>query len=376
MSAPQIQDEELAQASARAAEVREQSTATPPQEDDYAVFQEESHHVLLLLSDVREVLSPLHVAGIAFPDADLPDELDTLADRSAQLGLGTGVEHLGRLARSLRALLEARGRRQRAPWLRTAWAEMQRLVAWLRMMQTSYDLLQVEGNLVASYSGRIQSTSSSAATASVDVWLFGLTITQDHQAMMYGSDIETGQPVLLNDHFAELHDRDPMRSTAISRLTQGTVVLHNMLNGLVRLTEHPYRHQGRLQVFEPGFKAIARPIPKPRGVQAPKLSELVVDRMGRLGWDDDQAKPDTMDIGWMWAELDGKVEETDVVLCSDDGTPVPMVMTNSLQFNLNKLMLRDGDDRIRLRWVCLVQKGMLYALNTSTGMDGLETHAH
>ncbi|MBH24319.1 MAG: hypothetical protein CMH57_07705 [Myxococcales bacterium] len=360
-------DEGLREASERAAEVRDRYRAATPTEDDYADFEAEGVLLGMFLGEVREVLAPLHVAGIAFPDADLPDELDALAERAEAFGLAVAVERLVKLSRSLRALLEARGRRERAPWLRQAWSEMQHLVTWLRMMRSECDLLQIEGNLVASYEGRVQRATRGGQRASMDVWPFGVTVTRDNLAMIYGSDVESGKPVLLKDTLAEVNALDPMRAPVISRLMQDAVVLHKALRGLIRLSDHPYQRAGRLWVFTPGFKTIARPIARPGDVKAPKLSELTVTEEG-VRWAEGGGEPSSMDIGWLYVEpvwVDGAV-----ALRSVEGREVPIVMTRALALSLLKLLLRDGDDRLQLRFVCLVQERELYALNTSTSMDG------
>ncbi|MCA9538364.1 MAG: hypothetical protein KC620_05720, partial [Myxococcales bacterium] len=104
-----------------------------------------------LLDDLTDAIDQLFVAGLAHPDADLPDELAALIERAERAGLATATDGLKRLRDAVVALRAAAPPGVEAPreLAAAAWDETQRLVAWLDLFRREFALLRVEGQLAA-----------------------------------------------------------------------------------------------------------------------------------------------------------------------------------------------------------------------------------
>ena len=83
------------EAALQAASERAAAIPTPPSPggeggpdlESLAVLVRSEGLIQQLLGDVQEALSQVFVAGLAFPDPDLPDELAALAERAERFGL-------------------------------------------------------------------------------------------------------------------------------------------------------------------------------------------------------------------------------------------------------------------------------------------------
>ena len=103
-----------------------------------------------------ECLGPLHVAGIAYPDAELPEELARLARRAEELGLSGANGHLARLALHLELVTNATQRSHRENAAMLVWNELQHLLTWLRLLRVEYGLMAAERTLLRGVDGTIQ----------------------------------------------------------------------------------------------------------------------------------------------------------------------------------------------------------------------------
>lgn len=96
-----------------------------------------------LVVDVLDLAGAVAVAGLAWPDPELPAELRELAARARALRLGEGVERLDRLAQALDVAVAADPEARREA-VRVAIDAFQRLVAWARLMRVELELLGAE----------------------------------------------------------------------------------------------------------------------------------------------------------------------------------------------------------------------------------------
>lgn len=269
-------------ASERASTLRDRFLADSIEADDLAELADSAVLVDRFLDDVREVVKQLYIAGVAYPDPDLPEELEGLAERAARHGLAGALEHLVILRAELEALAgETHDLFVRADRSEAVWQRAQRLVAWLRMFRQEHDLVTVQSRLTRQAQAEAAGESvlqrkPRLPVASLDVWPVGLQ-RRGSKLTILARDVETGRRVALVDELADVPPHGPFAGLVISRLFRDQIDLGVLLGGLIRLDQHPYvetgpgRGQQRTLMFRPAFIATPRPLPVARNFVAPAL---------------------------------------------------------------------------------------------------------
>lgn len=202
--------------------------------------------------DLGEVLDQIAVAGLAYPDPDLPAALEGLAEQGAALGLTAPVERLLRLAAALRACGPAATDAVRHAAGVTAFETVQRLIAWLRLFRREQALVLVDARL-AEAQDEARAPQSVVPTRSVEAWVDGLVFTAGRLTFL-ARDRADGSPVLIRDSVPDFDPVDPFARPYLSRLFQAEVHLDAVLSGLVVFDAHPVSTRRGAAVFAPAFK--------------------------------------------------------------------------------------------------------------------------
>lgn len=221
--------------------------------------------------DVNEIIEQIAVAGLAYPDPDLPAAVDALADRGAGLGLRTPVAPLLRLAACLRLCPpEAEADARRAAGVE-AFDAVQRVTVWLRMFRREQSLLVVASQLAA-LGDAAQTRPSTVPTRSVQAWPLGFSYAAGRLTIL-AQDRDGGAPIIIRDAVPDFDLTDPFARPYLSRLFQAAVPLGNVLNSLLVFSDHPYAERGGATVFAPAFQVAAQVRPVTANFEPPTLPE-------------------------------------------------------------------------------------------------------
>lgn len=344
---------QVAEADALRALAREQ----PPTENDLAQALASMRLVDLFLSDLNEALRQIFVAGLSFPDPELPTLLHDLQGRSRALRLATAFERLGKLHAWLLATLAEPNLDARSPLAASAWDETQRLLAWARLYKAEHDLRVVQARMAAEAQGVKIEAEPTFKTRSLSVWPVGIDLAPSGKFLVHGLSTDDGRPVLLVDHLAEYNKTSPFEGRAISRMFQETIELPRLLRSLVRLEEHPYSEKDGALIFRPAFRTIPKLLPLAENFKPPKLPTLSVGLGAQI-----PSGPFLLDAAVSWSG--GRLH-----LGSLRGE-IPIRMTPLLRFNLAKLLVREGLRRDEIQ-VCLQAKEEEFELlQITTALDG------
>lgn len=297
------------------------------------------------LLDVEEALKQVFVAGLAYPDPELADELASLSDRARRHGLPTATEGLDRLRILLLATHAERDLMRRQELAHRSWDETQRFVAWLRLFRVEYDLLAVQSRLEQdAEKADAEETAPVFPTATLTARPLGMNLSASGRLLLYCQDVETGGAVVFHDHLAEWSRENPLRAPAISRLFQDSLFLGDVLAGVIRTEDHPVAWRRGAAVLRPAFAAIPEvlavaddfaPVPLPSTGPGPHREALHVSlTQGRP-----RVSPST-------------------------------AMSQTLQFNLIKLLTRERRDHLELDAVLVSGGGDRTLLSVTTGFDG------
>lgn len=211
--------------------------------------------------DLGEVLDQIAVAGLAYPDPDLPAALDALADEAVELALSSPVAPLLRLAVCLRRCGPEAADDQRREAGVVAFEQVQILTAWLRMFRREQALLVVDAQLAALGEAAAPTRHARVPTRSLEAWVDGLAFAAGRLTLL-ARDRESGAPVLIRDAVPDFDVVDPFARPYLSRLFQSAVALEEVLEGLIVFEDHPVALRNGALVFTPAFQVAAslRPV--------------------------------------------------------------------------------------------------------------------
>lgn len=340
--------------------------AEPPGPDDLAAMVDGAALVEQFLGEVVEIVRQICVAGLAFPAPELPGALEQLAERASALRLPTAYETLGRLRHRLAAVLAEPALEKRPSLSANAWEETQRLIAWMRLFRREHDLVAVQSRMAAEARGEGAPPVAAAATVpvrSMSVWPLGIDLAPGGKLLVFCRDTESDTIAVLVDHLAEYRQDDPLAGKAISRLFQESLSLGPLLQGLVRLEDHPVTERGGVIFFRPAFGATPKPRPVARSFVPPALPSLSIDPSSPV-----PRGPGRLNVQLSWAS--GKLD------LSFGGHPVPLEVSPLLRFNLSKLLLRDATHATPLDLIVVGRGDELRALSAQTDFDGRTFVAH
>lgn len=337
--------------------LRELARTQPPSETDMAQALASMRLVDLFLSDLNEALRQLFVAGLSFPDPELPSALHELQQRARALRLPTAFERLGKLHAWLRATLAEPDLDARAPLASSAWNETQRLLAWARLYRSEHDLRVVQARMAAEAQGLKIEAEPTFKTRSLSLWPAGIELAPSGKLLVYGVSIDTGAPVVLIDHLSEYTREAPFAGRAISRMFQEAIELPRLLTSIVRLEEHPYTEKDGVISFRPAFRTTPRMLPPGDRFQPPRLPVLNVALDAQI-----PTGPFEIEVALSWSG--GRIH-----LGSLRGE-IPIRMTPLLRFNLAKLLLREGLRRDEFRACLLAKDEEFELLYLVTPLDG------
>jgi hypothetical protein len=312
------------------------------------------------LQDVDEALKQVFVAGLAYPDPELPDELGVLVERAERHGLGSAVEHLSRLRVLIGAILAERDLMTRHKLAQDAWNETHRFLAWLRLFRGEHDFLTVQGKLAAESTGEVVNNRASYPTRSATVWPLGMEL-HDGRLLVFAQDVDTGRYVMLRDQISEFEPHNPLGSVSISRLFQDSIVLRRVMGALVRLEDHPVVTKTSAWLFRPAFQTTPKVLPVAANFREPEIPEIEFDgentpRVGR-------AIPSRMTA---YAHLNRR----GLHVRTANHASARLKFDGALKLNLTKLLFREAQEKIELPWVVLPREDELLALSLTTAMDG------
>lgn len=349
-------------------------------DDALAVWHAHGAVIDRLLADVGDALQQVAVAGLSFPDPELPDELDVLAARATTLGLARGAQLLGALGAALGRVAastdspDALAARREA--LADAWAASQRLTAWWRLYRIEHDLRTVQGRLALDrlHSAQPATTRAPVATRSLTVRPLGIELDPSGRllvfALPFGDDRPVGvRAVLLRDQLSEV-DRDaPLATPAISRLFQDAVRLGRVLDGVVRLDDHPVTERADAWLFRPAFRSVPRALSLAPGVAEPALPRLDVRRL-RSGAHPAVACVVTVTVRW------DATASPRIVSLLDDGDPAPWAAPPTLWLSLAKRAMVRGEMVGSLDLVVMPRGDTLLPLHHVDALDARRYLAH
>ena len=343
-------DESLVAASADAEVLRTQldhvATAS-----DVASLGSARAQVDRFLLDIDEAIKQVFVAGLAYPDPELADELAALSDRARRHGLPSATAGLDRLRILLLATHAERDLLRRQELAHRAWDETQRFVAWLRLFRVEYDLLAIQARLEQDVAeSDAPAPPPEFPRASLTAWPLGMDLSASGRLVIFCQDVDSGDAVLFHDHLAEWDRDNPLRAPAISRLFQDSVLLGDVLTGVIRTDEHPVATRRGAWIFRPAFASIPRVLAVADDFEPPPLPTA-------------DPGPRALPVHVSWAH--GGIHIS------------PALAANpTLRFNLTKLMLRERRDHLELDSVALTKGAEPVLLSVCTGFDGRVFPSH
>ncbi len=306
------------------------------------------------LDDVDEAVGQVFVAGLSFPDPELPDELASLSERAERHGLPTALAHLKRLELWVRAISGEKSTERRLELAQGAWDETQRLLAWLRLFRTELGFLIVESALSAETAGETQGAARQVPTRTVTMYPVGLELERSGMLLIAGLDIDSKMPVVLRDHLAELDPDRPLSGKVISRLFQDAVDLSVVMRGLIRLEDHPVVQRQTVMLFRPAFRATPKLLPVTEDFQPPEFPSLDPSRLRG------QHMP-----GPFRATLSARGRQIHWT------APWPVESSEVIKLNATKLLAREAATKLELDLVArLKEDDTLRVLSATTEDDG------
>jgi hypothetical protein len=324
-----------------AQELREIMAETRPSAADIASIPAAHAPWDRLLMDIDEVLMQVFVAGLAYPDPELAGELGVLSDRAREHGLSSAGEGIDRLRLLLLEIGASDDLLERRDLARRAWDEAQVFLAWLRLFRVEADLLQVQSQLERdAMSTGVAIAPARVPTATLTAAPLGLHLEDNGRLVFWCVDTDTGQSVLFHDHLAEWDRESPLRRPAISRLFQDSVLLIDILSGMIRTEDHPVSVRRGSSVFRPAFATIPRSY---------ALLETPENPTGLHGLQ----------------RVTLRCRYSRGVLVTDP----ELVGSATLEFNLLKLMSREGRAEVDLDGLLLRHRGEDVLLNARTDFD-------
>ncbi len=354
-------------------------SGSPPDDAALVLWNDHGHLLDTFLGDVGDALQQVAVAGLSFPDPELPDELVVLGGRARQLGLSRGALHLQGLSDALAAVARAGDddRDARHEALAEAWRQSQWLTAWWRLSRVEYDLRTVQARLALDRRralGPEAGVRATVPTRSLTVRPVGMELDPAGRllvfATVFGDDRPTGvRSVILRDQLSEF-DRDaPLAGPVISRLFQDAVPLVRLLDGVVRLEDHPVTERGDGWLFRPAFRAVPRILPLAAGVPEEALPWLDLRRL-RAGVH--PAVPCRVTVTVRW----DPAASPRVVAVLDDGEPAPFAPAPALWLSLAKRLIARGAREDGLDLAVLPRGESLLVLHHLDGLDTRRYLAH
>lgn len=341
----------------------------PPTVDELAEVQRSGHLTTRLMGDLDEALKQIFVAGLAFPDPELPDELAVLAERAEQHGLSTAVRLLLELRAHLQAILDEVDLVDRQGVAARAWTQAQRLLAWQRMFRAEHDFLEVQARLAAESTGSVERRRVVYPSRTMRVWPVGIELSAGGKLVIFARDLDSELVVLLSDQLAEYDRDDPLSGEVISRLFQSAVDLQKVLRGVIRLEDHPVVTRSRALLFRPAFQATPQLQPVADNFVPPALPQMPLDSQGR-------AQP-VRSAGPSRLRVVASLKSRQLTLRTMRGAPLTIAGPDeTLRFNLTKLLTREGARELPLEAVLLPKQEALSVLSLSTDLDGVVFPCH
>ncbi|MCB9523176.1 MAG: hypothetical protein H6702_07310 [Myxococcales bacterium] len=213
------------------------------------------------LAAVGEALAHALAGGVARPDPDLPDDLDTLAQRGLDLGLAGGAGRLEAAAQALRARLMA----PRGPVPNGLVDALQRALAWHRLATRQLALARARA---ATRRGAAAASPPPRPRFSGDAWPVGIELDGE-AAVIHARDAD-GAPVLVRDRLT-LDADAPFDRPALSRLCQARLDLRATLAGLLRFDGHPIAARtAHGLALAPAFDRVPERLSLAPGVDVPR----------------------------------------------------------------------------------------------------------
>lgn len=303
------------------------------------------------LSDMGEALRQVFVAGLSYPDPELPEELLALAERARRHGLPGAMERLLKLKVWIEGIGAHTDSATRFMYTQGAWGETQKLVSWLRLFSVEFDFMVIASNLTTDSTGDdTRKREKAYPTATMRVWPLGIERQGSGMILIFGQDTETGEFVILRDQLAE-YDRDNLlQGKAISRLFQEAVSLEGVMRGLIRLEDHPVVKRKKVHLFRPAFRT------------APTL----------LGVADNFVPPALP--AYEEGKTDGPARHTVNVLYRSGrqywDSPSPVETSDLVRLNVTKLLAREQVRTMDLDLVVRPHEDGLRILSLTTEVDG------
>lgn len=301
-----------------------------PAPDDLRVWNEAAAPVHRWLAALDDLLGAVAVAGLAWPDADLPTDLLALAETGRGLGAVEGGARLAGLAEAVDRVRSAPVGPERAAAEGRAYEALMALVGWSRRVRRELDLVEVQAALVVRGTTEAVARPRTGALTSGALGVVGAELADDKLAI-HAVDLDRGTPLLLLDRLDDVDPVDPFGRPVVSRLFQARIRLGEVLRGAILLRDHPVARHGGVEVVRPAFDAVATA--KPRRESPPLAPERAPGREGPR-WPANGA-PARVRLA-----LGREGDRTGVH--EPDGAAIEVPETAILRFTLTKLALREG----------------------------------
>lgn len=239
--------------------IARQGSIAPPTDADRAQAQA-GGPLSRWTGELGELIEQITVAGLAYPDPDLPAAIQALADRGASLGLRRPIAPAVRLAACLRQCTPTASDAQRQQASAEAFGLLQRLTAWRRLFEREQALMVVDAQLNALGDAQAMPTPS-VPTRSLEAWPDGFHYAAGRLTIL-ARDRHDGAPVIIRDSVPDLDAIDPFARPYLSRLFQAAVSLEAVMGSIIVFEDHPVSLRGGASVFAPAFRVapVLRPV--------------------------------------------------------------------------------------------------------------------
>ena len=357
-SAPSLA-RDLEQAAERAAAVARElgaGASSAHAQEELGLLSQNAGALVRFIDDVHEALGQLFVAGVSFPDPDLPTEIDSLARRAERYGLPTAVEQL----LSLRVEVDGLGLSDdlfvRADRSEALWRRVQRVTAWLRLFREQLELALAESRLVTEQGdpASVDRALSNGPTATLRCVPVGLLV-QGRNLLVVALEEGTGAVVHWVDPLAEQTPRGPFDGLIISRFFREQVDLGQQLRSAVALTDHPYTVSDAsdgVRVFGPAFSATPRAVgPTSNAPSVPAYAGLA-------------ARPGQVSLVITFTRSNG------LALHTPAGKGPSVFLGRVLRCNALKLVIRRGSPRVPLDATLMRMGSHDHLIAAMTDVDG------
>lgn len=321
------------------------------------------------LNDLGETLGQIFIAGLAFPDPELTDELLELAGRAARLALATAVRHCLRLRTLLDVLAQERDATARAQLAPAIWDETQQLLTWYRVLRVEHDLGTVQLQLEKQPRPTETSTPTDLDTVSLALWPLGLELGLGGRAVIHARALDDAQPVILLDELTEIDSLDPLHQRAISRLFQVDLRLDDLMRSVIVVDNHPVVERDGTLVLRPAFSSRPSLRAVASNFVAPKPPHLLSSQSSNaqtLTRSGHGAVPGTAP-STLPARLHRRARAATLTPIH---LPLSLHTTPILDFNLTKLLIREATPSLHLELTVLAPQEPLQLLAVHTDLDG------